>query len=236
MTVFPNIAHAAEFALIDTPRSHVEAKEALRGHNRTETGAVEDKATAFLNMARACYELARTDEDPRNSPDHFRRIEKLADQAIDADPENGEGYKWLAIALGARIKNADLAAKIQLSRRIKEVIEKALSLDPNDDISLLVLSRWHDKIASLGLGAKTLIRIVYGGLPDASYAKAEMLLRQAISIHDRITHRYCLAKVFYHQGKREAALGQLRIALTLPVTLPGEAVELEKVRKNITRW
>jgi uncharacterized protein HemY len=80
------------------------------------------------------------------------------------------------------------------------------------------------------------VKLVYGGLPQASMDKAELLLLRAIAKKDRIVHRYSLAKVYYHMGKREAALQQLRLALKLPVTIPEETEDLEKARRKLVSW
>jgi tetratricopeptide (TPR) repeat protein len=190
----------------------------------------------FWRKASDQYELGRTSKNARERSAHYSRAEEFAQQAIKADPQGDEGYKWLAIALGAQAEDASVRTQIELSRRIKENIEKALVLDPDDDISLLVLSRWHYKVASLAPWTKALVRLVYGGLPYASMEKAEELLLRAIAKKDRIAHRYCLAKVYYRMGRREAALHQLRLALTLPVTFPEEADDLEKARRKLNSW
>ena len=190
----------------------------------------------FWRKASDQYELGRTSKNARERSAHYSRAEEFAQQAIKADPQGDEGYKWLAIALGAQAEDASVRTQIELSRRIKENIEKALVLDPNDDISLLVLSRWHYKVASLAPWTKALVRLVYGGLPYASMEKAEELLLRAIAKKDRIAHRYSLAKVYYRMGRREDALHQLRLALTLPVTFPDEADDLEKARRKLNSW
>jgi hypothetical protein len=119
---------------------------------------------------------------------------------------------------------------------VKENIDKALALDPKDDISLLVLSRWHYKVASLGIWSRAVVKMVYGGLPPASMKKSEELLLRAIAIKDRISHRYNLAKVYNQMGMREDALRQLRVALTLPVTFPEESENLEKAKRKLVSW
>ncbi len=72
------------------------------------------------------------------------------------------------------------------------------------------------------------MNIVYGGLPEASLKEAEKLLLKAIGLHDRISHRYNLAKVYDKLDSREDVKKQYQRALLLPVTFPEEAEELEK--------
>ncbi len=223
------------------PAAGVTASPASRGvaEQASRSGGGGDPsrlAAPLCYKASVQYELGRTSENGRTKATHLRRAEEYAQQAIRIDPRGGEGYKWLAIALGAQAEDASVRQQIQLSRRVKENIEKALSLDPNDDISLLILSRWHYKVAQLAPWTRAVVRVVYGGLPQASMEKAEQLLLRAISRKDRIVHRYSLAKVYYQTGRREAALQQLRLALKLPVTIPEEKDDLQKARKKLVSW
>jgi len=208
---------------------------ALQQMNRSRDNSSKTGA-ALVRKASVEYELGRRSKIARERSAHFQQAEEFAKQAIKANPQGDEGYKWIAIALGAQAEDANVKTQIQLSRSVKENIEKALTIDPNDDISLLVLSRWHYKVASLAPWTRAVVRLVYGGLPHASMEKAEELLLRAIAIKDRITHRYSLAKVYHFMGRRDAALQQLRLALTLPVTFAEEADDLEKARRKLHSW
>ena len=195
-----------------------------------------DSGEKLWRMARAQYEMGRIEEPERPPLNFFRRAEGYARAAIAEEPEQAAGYKWLAITLGAQAKEVDTKTQIQLSREIKENIDKAIALDPDDDIAYLVLSRWHYKISGLGFLARTFVNIVYGGLPEASLEEAEELLWQAIGLHDRVAHRYNLAKVYDRMGRREAAVAQLQLALLLPATFPEEVEELDKAREKLQKW
>jgi tetratricopeptide (TPR) repeat protein len=210
--------------------------EADRRQIKVQRDNSREQGADFCRRANAEYELGRTSKDPKERSAHFHRAEGFAQQAVTADPKGDEGYKWMAIALGAQAEDAGVGTQIRLSRRVKENIDKALALDPKDDISLLVLSRWHYKVASLGIWSRAVVRVVYGGLPQASMEKAEEIQLRAIAIKDRISHRYSLAKIYYQMGRREDALRQLRLALTLPVTFPEEADDLGKARRKLVRW
>jgi hypothetical protein len=150
-----------------------------------------------------------------------------------AAPDESDGYKWLAIALGAQAKYTDTETQVKQSREIKESIEKAITLAPEDDISYLVLSRWHYKISGLSFFARTFAKMIYGGLPEASLKDAEKLLWKAIGLHDRIAHRYNLAKVYDRMDRQEDYKLQLQQTILLPVTFPEEAEELEKAHKKL---
>jgi tetratricopeptide (TPR) repeat protein len=222
------------FGEIDNQLATGQASQALQQLEKLQQqwGA---RAEIFWRMAQGQYELGRRlGGKPRQ--DELQQAEVYARAAIAEDPTNDEGYKWLAVALGAKAEDADIGTQVNASRLVKENIEKALALDPEDDISWLILSRWHYKISQLGFFARTLAKIAYGGLPKASMELAEKYLLRAIALHDRIAHRYNLAKVYARQGKRSLAVDQLEKALSLPITFPEEVEDLEKVRRRLNEW
>lgn len=199
-----------------------------------ESGASHDEL--LWRKARTQYEMGRLVESEDRALSFFQAAEKYARAAVRAAPGKSDGYKWLAIALGAEAKYTDTETQIRQSREIKESIEQAIALAPDDDIAYLVLSRWHYKISALGFFARTFAKIVYGGLPEASIKEAEKLLLQAIGLHDRIAHRYNLAKVYERMDRREEAKLQYQQALLLAVTFPEEAEEQEKARRRVLNW
>lgn len=193
-----------------------------------------DSAERLWRMARVQYEMAQVAE--KKSVKRYKSAEKYARAAIKNDPNNSESYKWLAIAIGAQSKYSGTKEQVRQSGEIKKYIEKAIELNPDDDISYLVLSRWHYKVSALGGVARTFAKVIYGGVPKASLKKAEELLLQAIEIHDRIAHRYNLAKVYKRMDRQEEAMEQLRLTLLLPVTFPEEVSDKEKAKRKQQSW
>ena len=74
------------------------------------------------------------------------------------------------------------------------------------------------------------------GAMTLTQKKAEELLLQAIEIHDRIAHRYNLAKVYKRMDRQEEAMEQLRLTLLLPVTFPEEVSDKEKAKRKQQSW
>jgi len=193
-----------------------------------------DSAERLWRMARVQYEMGQVAE--KKSAKRYKSAEKYAQAAIKDDPNNSESYKWLAIAIGAQSKYSGTKEQVRQSGEIKKYIEKAIELNPDDDISYLVLSRWHYKVSALGGVARTFAKVIYGGVPKASLKKAEELLLQAIKIHDRVAHRYNLAKVYKRMDRQEEAMEQLRLTLLLPVTFPEEVSDKEKAKRKQQSW
>ena len=192
----------------------------------------------FWRKARVQYEMGRVagETDEGKAMACFEKAEEYARLAIAESPNRSEGYKWLAIALGAQLKYCDAKTQVRFSRDVKENIEKAIALNPDDDIAYLVLSRWHYKVSALSIFARAYAKLVYKGLPEASLDQSKQFLLKAIQLKDRIAHRYNLAKVYERMGQRKEAIEQLKLALLLPVTFPEEVKELEKAQEKLQKW
>ncbi|MGK2905739.1 MAG: hypothetical protein ACSLFH_05250 [Desulfuromonadales bacterium] len=210
---------------------NMQAWESLQRFSAEDT----DYGDALWRMARAQYEMGRLAKLDKDALGFFQEAEKYARATITVIPDRSDGYKWLAIALGAQSKHTDTETQVKDSREIKENIEKAIILAPDDDISYLVLSRWHYKMSGLGFFARIFANMIYGELPSASLEEAEKLLLQAIKLHDRISHRYNLYKVYNRMDRAADARVQLEKALILPVTFPEEAEELTKARERLEK-
>lgn len=212
-----------------TQGENAQAWESLQRLSAEDIGYEE----ALWRMARTQYEMGRLTESEKNALLFFQEAEKYARAAIAAAPDKSDGYKWLAIALGGQSKYIDTETQVKHSWEVKENIEKAITLAPDDDISYLVLSRWHYKMSGLGFLARILANMIYGELPKASLEEAEKLLLRAIGLHDRVSHRYNLYKVYDRMNRGQDAKVQLEKALLLPVTFPEEAEEQSKARRKL---
>ncbi len=201
-------------------------------------GADKDSSRGDIawRMARTQYEMGRLAESGQQAMVFFQAAEEYAREAMQEAPNKSDGYKWLAIILGAQAKYTDTATQVRHSRELKNNIEKAIALNPDDDIAYLVLSRWHYKISELGFFVRAVANTVYGGLPEASLQESEKLLLQAIRLHDRIAHRYNLAKIYDRMDRPEDVKKQYQQAILLPVTFPEEVEEREKALRRLKNW
>lgn len=196
---------------------------------------VEDRNSEILwRMARSEYDQGRVAGDKDVRKEHFETAMSIAESAIVADPDNYAGYKWLAISQGILAQESGTKRKVELSRGVNENILLALEIQPEDDFSLLVLGKWNYSVATLGFFSRSVVKMVYGGLPDASLAESEKLLRQALTIRQRPIHHYNLARVLEETDRRKEAISELEKAVMLDPTYPHEQVELDAAKKMLT--
>ena len=131
-------------------------------------------------------------------------------QAIQADPLSVTGHLCVAICYAKNFPFVDVRTKVAYSRGIKLAAEKALALDPRQDIAYYLLGRWHTGVANLGFFARELVKVVYGGLPRASNADAIACFQKAIALApNRIIHHAGLFRAYAAAGDPARARQEL---------------------------
>ena len=150
---------------------------------------------------------------------HLAEISLLdAKRAVELEPRNAKAHLCLAIAYGRMTDFTNNRVKIEYSKLIRDETLKSIALDPGDEYAWHVMGRWHAGIAGLNPVLKVLTRIVYGGLPDATYEEAARYLKKATEIAPRrILHHQELAKVYVALGRHDLAEKEWRAVLKLPV-------------------
>jgi tetratricopeptide (TPR) repeat protein len=140
-----------------------------------------------------------------------------AQRAVALRPTDPVNVLSLAICYGKLATYADTRTKIEYSRHVREHAERALALDPAYDYAHHVLGRWHYEVASLGAATRFIVKLIYGGLPNASTAEAVRLLTRATELAPQLpSHRVELGFALLADGQRAAAKTAFEQALALP--------------------
>jgi len=207
-----------------------------------------ESALAALDTLRAAYgdripilwrqtlvstHLATTLDDEEARPPYYEQALESANAALDADSTAAIAHAAKAVAEGRVALNAGTRERVRRSRAVKEHAERALELDSTLSVAHHVLGRWHREVDDLGFFQRTIVRTVYGGLPDASYEQSVAHFRRAIELDDQIQHRLELAKTYLSMDREEDAREELNRALTLPNKHPLDPLHRKEVRKRL---
>jgi tetratricopeptide (TPR) repeat protein len=189
-------AHAAEttaFAMFEKGDYLAAAK----------AGAAEGGATSLALAARATL----ADATMRDAPcmECLQNAERLARQAIAADPNNMEGHIHLAVALGyqARIIGPLRARFARFPEQAKQEIETALRLAPNSHWALSAAGGFNIEVVRSG--GRFLGNLFYG----ASFEDGVSYFQKAIAADPEnplIKLQYALALTGYAFDARRAEI------------------------------
>jgi len=142
---------------------------------------------------------------------------EYAQRAVALRPDDAVNVLSLAVCHGKLALYSDTQTKIRYSRLVKEDAERALALDPGYAWAHHLLGRWHYEVADLGATSKFFVRLLYGGLPPASFDEGIRHLRRATELEpDELNHWLELGFAHAAAGRPEAARTEWTRGLAMP--------------------
>jgi tetratricopeptide (TPR) repeat protein len=132
-----------------------------------------------------------------------------------------------------------LSVKEQLimSKKVKYSAEKAVELNPNNDIAWHIIGKWHFRISELSWFEKTMANVIFGGIPkDASFEVAKYSFEKALTIKpNSIAHHVELAKTLIELDQDDKAKLLLEKVLTLNASESNDPEYLEEAKKILKK-
>jgi tetratricopeptide (TPR) repeat protein len=196
-----------------------------------------NNATELCGLARRYCELTYLTKASAVQKDLVARALECSLRAASLDSNNATAQACVAVSYAKSCEFADIRTKLDYSRNFKRAAERAIALDPRQDIAYYLLGRWHYGVANVGLWSRAYLKLVYGGLPQASNAEAIANIRKAIALApDRIIYHAGLAMIYRTTGERQLALAELEKCRVLkPQDLEDEEAQRDAVRQ-LAAW
>ena len=138
---------------------------------------------------------------------HFANLcMEYAKKAVRAAPNNSDAHVCLSIAYGKMTDFTDNKTKIEYSKVVKSEAERAVELNPKNDLALFILGRWNFDMATLNPLLKGIAQALYGQLPPASKEKAIEYFERAIAAApQRIMYHGAYAEALESAGRTQEA-------------------------------
>lgn len=208
---------------------------ALNFYNRAFNLDGQNNYEAAWKLSRAYVDIGETKENKNERKMYFQKGLDLANKAVEMDSSLEKGHLWKSIALGRVALDAGKKEQVRLSKEIKKEADKAVELDPNDDIAWHVLGRWHRKMATLGWLQRKFANLFLGGVPkDASVEEAANCFKKAIEINPgHINHHLELAITYEELDKKDLAKEEYQKVLELPEKDSDDKSHKEEAKKRL---
>jgi len=206
-------------ALIDSLRGAGEFREALNEMNtlRQKQG---DTADILWRMSMTRVDIAKTTDSENARDQHYQEALKLAEKALVVDGSNANAHLAKAVAEGRIALDAGTRERVRRSRAVKKHADRAIELDSTLDGAYHTRARWHREVSDLNFFERTIVKTVYGGLPEASFEHSVRDFKRAIELHDERFHHLELAKTYLKMDRRGDARKELQTVLDMPATEP----------------
>jgi tetratricopeptide (TPR) repeat protein len=153
--------------------------------------------------------------------DEKLRLGRLAldysERAAALAPDDSDAQLAVAITLGKMLPLESSKEQVANSRRIKVAVDKALKLNPKNDLAWFVLGRWHQGYAELSAIRRKLGEMLYGKLPESTDAEAAHCFEKAIAANpDRLIHYIELGRCYARMGRTAEARRLIEKGLAMP--------------------
>jgi tetratricopeptide (TPR) repeat protein len=128
---------------------------------------------------------------------YFLSSLSFARMALKLHPQSDESNLAMSIAQGRIALSKSGKEKITAVKEIKLFAQRALSINPDNSKAWHVLGKWYFEVSNLNFVERAAIKIIYGGLPDASFEKAVQAYEKAATINTHFLLNYLeLAKAY----------------------------------------
>ncbi len=190
-------------------------------------------AEAQWKMARAyiCY----ADVITSNREYYYHKAETAAKKSTVMEPMNGSAHAWLAAALGNLAMYEGSRAKVMLCNEIKRELDKAIVINPRDDIALSILGSFYHVLGNINWFERNLATLFLGGIPPGGYADSEKCFFKAIQVSPTtMRHWFELGKLYQSWGKEDKAKDAFLKAQKCPVKMASDKDRLMLAAKFLS--
>jgi tetratricopeptide (TPR) repeat protein len=203
---------------------------------RSALEAAPNSYEALWRLARALTDEATLSNQPSEQKNLSIEAGQLAGKAVAINPSGAKGHAYLAVAVGKLALFEGGKRKVELSREVKTEAEKALLLNPDEDVGLHVLAIWNREMAELGWFLKSFAQILYGKFPPASLDAALADLRRATELQPEVIPHHVELGITLASAKRWAeAKVELEKGLALPTAWVTDDYYRALARENVAR-
>lgn len=170
-----------------------------------------------VRIARQYRHLMADASDPAEKLRLARLALDSSVRAVTLDPNDSDAQLSVAISLGKMLPLESSGEQVQSSRRIKEAVDRALKLNPKNDLAWHILGRWHQGYAELSAVRRKLGEMLYGKLPTSTEADAARCFEKAISANpNRLMHYIELGRTYARMGRTAEARRLIEKGLAMP--------------------
>lgn len=187
---------------------------------------------ALNKSSELCSRVGNREKTSTARLNYFHAAQTYASIALKIEPANSAANCMMAIALGRVSLEKSGKEKVKAAKEIKKYADLSLKYDPLNSRAWHVIGRWHYEISNLGFVEKAAVKILFGGMPKASFKEAVQAFEKASVISpDFVINYFELAKAYKKNNQKEKAITALNTMLQLPNTTEDDEAAKTNARK-----
>lgn len=208
-------------------------------HKFKEVLKIHPTNTYALNK---CSELCsrigqRETINTRLREDYYSAARIYAETSLKVDPKNSEANCVMAIALGRSSMAKSGKEKIQNAKEVRKYVDAAIGNDPQNFKAWHVLGRWQYEISNLNALERSLVKLLYGGLPPATLKQSIDAFERARALRPEfLLNYYEMARAYKEHSNKTKAIAYLKLMLSLPNQTEDDPQIKDKSRALLKEW
>jgi tetratricopeptide (TPR) repeat protein len=188
----------------------------------------------LVRCSEICAGIGGRQTDKKVKQDFYEKAREYADKALTANPESADAnyVRALAAAKLAEVETDNKKLVVDI-KDMKTFADKALSINPNHGKANYVLGKWNFQMVTLSWTKKAAIKVLFGGVPDASIENAFRYLEKCKSVEPYYVQNFLdLGKAYKFDNQPAKAIDVLNQLVKLP-TRTSDDVALKAEGKTL---
>ena len=138
------------------------------------------------------------------------------ERAAKLGPNDSDAQISTAITYGRMLPYQGNKEQVAATPLIKAAADRAIALNPRNDVAWHVLGRWHQVLANVGMIKHLLGGLIYGKLPTTTNEAAIQCFERAIAINPRRPRHFIeLGRTYAQMGQNAEARKYIEKGLTM---------------------
>jgi tetratricopeptide (TPR) repeat protein len=151
-------------------------------------------------------------------------------------PNDSDAQISPAITYGRMLPFQSNKEQVAATPLIKAAADRAIALNPRNDVAWHVLGRWHQVLANMGMMKHLLGGLIYGKLPTTTHEAAIVCFERAIVINPRRPRHFIeLGRTYAQMGKSAEARKYIGKGLTMADMEKDDAEVKQRGREDLAK-
>jgi len=191
-----------------------------------------DDAAVLWRMSRHMINDGDGTDDSEKKERYYRRSVEYSEAAVKADPKDADARAYLAASYGSFAMFAGGKEKVKLANRIRDELDEALRLDPDNQVALTIYGTWHREVADVSWVERQLANMFLGSMPEGSLDESIRYLKAAVLVAPKVfRHRFELARSYIAADRMKDAAASFRAALKCPTSWKTDDPRRPRIRE-----
>lgn len=193
---------------------------------------------ALTKCSELCSRIAGREQTAQSKDSYNQAAIIYAKTALKLYPNSDEANVAIAIAIGRTLLKKSGKEKVAIIKEIKQYVDAALKINPNNFKAWHILGKWNYEIYNLSGLERAWAKVFYGGVPgNASLKNSIAAYEKAKSINPNFALNYLeLARAYHKDDNTEKAIPLLQTVLTLPIQTEDDPRIKKEAAVLIKNW